>query len=207
MVLHLLINCSFMLELANCFCHSPFIRTTKVMWCRDLKLSVMKLSYVSAVAWIFGYWQMFLSSVTWSVLLCTAQVCDLKLPRFLRLSILSARIIQHCQLFILTPQFDLHSVVSWCKYVKPSWTQRLSPVSSVVWIQATKEHKFGDLQVLSLLPIFPGASEAPEQNFNDGLMEVFCLVSSLHIAQLQVGLGEPIRLGQCSSLKVLHYIL
>uniref|UniRef100_A0A0P4WH02 Diacylglycerol kinase n=1 Tax=Scylla olivacea TaxID=85551 RepID=A0A0P4WH02_SCYOL len=47
-----------------------------------------------------------------------------------------------------------------------------------------------------------GGSEAPKQSFSDGLMEVFCLASSLHIAQLQVGLGEPIRLGQCSSLKL-----
>lgn len=54
----------------------------------------------------------------------------------------------------------------------------------------------------TVLPIFPGGSEAPQQDFSDGLMEVFCLASSLHIAQLQVGLGEPIRLGQCSSLKV-----
>lgn len=50
--------------------------------------------------------------------------------------------------------------------------------------------------------MFTGGSEAPKQSFSDGLMEVFCLASSLHIAQLQVGLGEPIRLGQCSSLKV-----
>ncbi|KAG0723870.1 Diacylglycerol kinase epsilon [Chionoecetes opilio] len=47
-----------------------------------------------------------------------------------------------------------------------------------------------------------GGSEAPQQNFSDGLMEVICLSSSLHIAQLHVGLGEPTRLGQCSSLRV-----
>ena len=52
--------------------------------------------------------------------------------------------------------------------------------------------------------MFLGSSEAPQQDFSDGLMEVFCLASSLHIAQLQFGLGGPTRLGQCSSLKVCY---
>ncbi|KAG7158641.1 diacylglycerol kinase epsilon-like isoform X2 [Homarus americanus] len=47
-----------------------------------------------------------------------------------------------------------------------------------------------------------GGANAPKQDFHDGLLEVFCLVSSFHIAQLQLGLSEPIRLGQCSSLKL-----
>ncbi|KAG0718616.1 Diacylglycerol kinase epsilon [Chionoecetes opilio] len=47
-----------------------------------------------------------------------------------------------------------------------------------------------------------GGSEAPQQNFSDSLMEVICLFSSLHIAQLHVGLGKPTRLGQCSSLRL-----
>ncbi|XP_069944462.1 diacylglycerol kinase epsilon isoform X1 [Cherax quadricarinatus] len=47
-----------------------------------------------------------------------------------------------------------------------------------------------------------GGADAPKQDFSDGLLEVFCLVSSFHIAQLQLGISEPIRLGQCSSLKL-----
>ena len=33
-------------------------------------------------------------------------------------------------------------------------------------------------------------------------MEVFALYSSFHIAQLQVGLAEPLRLGQAKEVKV-----
>nr|XP_045595029.1 diacylglycerol kinase epsilon-like isoform X1 [Procambarus clarkii] len=47
-----------------------------------------------------------------------------------------------------------------------------------------------------------GGADAPKQDFSDGLLEVFCLASSFHIAQLQLGLSEPIRLGQCSTLKL-----
>ena len=49
---------------------------------------------------------------------------------------------------------------------------------------------------------FLGGSSAPDQDISDGLLEVFCLTSSFHIAQLQVGLSEPVRLGQCSSLNI-----
>ena len=38
--------------------------------------------------------------------------------------------------------------------------------------------------------------------FDDGLVEVFALYSSFHIAQLQVGLAEPLRLGQAHKVKV-----
>ena len=38
--------------------------------------------------------------------------------------------------------------------------------------------------------------------FDDGLLEVFALYSSFHIAQLQVGLAEPLRLGQAKTVKV-----
>ncbi|KAK3867884.1 hypothetical protein Pcinc_026681 [Petrolisthes cinctipes] len=47
-----------------------------------------------------------------------------------------------------------------------------------------------------------GGATAPKQDFSDGRLEVFCLSSSFHIAQLQVGLSEPIRLGQCSTVKL-----
>lgn len=38
--------------------------------------------------------------------------------------------------------------------------------------------------------------------YDDGLLEVFALYSSFHIAQLQVGLAEPVRLGQAKTIKV-----
>lgn len=38
--------------------------------------------------------------------------------------------------------------------------------------------------------------------YDDGLLEVMALYSSFHIAQLQVGLASPIRLGQASRVKV-----
>ena len=37
---------------------------------------------------------------------------------------------------------------------------------------------------------------------DDGLVEVMALYSSFHIAQLQVGLAEPLRLGQARQVKV-----
>lgn len=41
-----------------------------------------------------------------------------------------------------------------------------------------------------------------DNNISDGRMEVFGIVSSFHIAQLQVGLGKPIRLGQAKQIRV-----
>lgn len=40
------------------------------------------------------------------------------------------------------------------------------------------------------------------QSYNDGKLEVVALYSSLHIAQLQVGLGVPYRVGQASHVEV-----
>ena len=40
--------------------------------------------------------------------------------------------------------------------------------------------------------------------FDDGMVEVFALYSSFHIAQLQVGLAEPLRLGQAKTVKVVN---
>lgn len=39
-------------------------------------------------------------------------------------------------------------------------------------------------------------------SINDGKLEVFCLYSSFHIAQLSVGLSRPHRLGQARTVKV-----
>jgi diacylglycerol kinase (ATP) len=41
-----------------------------------------------------------------------------------------------------------------------------------------------------------------DQSFNDGILEVFGVVSSFHIAQLQVGLSTPLRLGQAKEVKI-----
>ena len=39
-------------------------------------------------------------------------------------------------------------------------------------------------------------------SYDDGLVEVFALYSSFHIAQMQVGMAEPLRLGQAKEVKV-----
>ncbi|VDH97788.1 diacylglycerol kinase (ATP) [Mytilus galloprovincialis] len=39
-------------------------------------------------------------------------------------------------------------------------------------------------------------------SYNDGLLEVMGLYSSFHIAQLQVGLAQPLRLGQAKKVKI-----
>lgn len=44
--------------------------------------------------------------------------------------------------------------------------------------------------------------EFAEQSINDGKLEVVALYSSFHMAQLQVGLSRPHRLGQASTVKV-----
>uniref|UniRef100_A0A914VCY2 Diacylglycerol kinase n=1 Tax=Plectus sambesii TaxID=2011161 RepID=A0A914VCY2_9BILA len=50
------------------------------------------------------------------------------------------------------------------------------------------------------------ASSWPEQRIDDGLFEVFGLYSSFHIAQMQVGMSEPFRIGQGRelSLRIFH---
>ncbi|KAG8212748.1 hypothetical protein J437_LFUL019695 [Ladona fulva] len=46
------------------------------------------------------------------------------------------------------------------------------------------------------------ADVAPPQDFSDGKLEVMTVHSSFHIAQLQVGLSEPHRIGQASNIKI-----
>ena len=41
-----------------------------------------------------------------------------------------------------------------------------------------------------------------DARYDDGLVEVMALYSSFHIAQLQVGLAEPLRLGQAKQVRV-----
>lgn len=41
------------------------------------------------------------------------------------------------------------------------------------------------------------------QSINDGKLEVVALYSSFHMAQLQVGLSKPYRIGQANTVKVL----
>jgi diacylglycerol kinase (ATP) len=40
------------------------------------------------------------------------------------------------------------------------------------------------------------------QSINDGKLEVVALYSSFHMAQLQVGLSKPHRIGQANTVKV-----
>lgn len=41
-----------------------------------------------------------------------------------------------------------------------------------------------------------------ESSISDGVIEVIGIVSSFHMAQLQVGLNKPIRLGQARSVRI-----
>lgn len=47
-----------------------------------------------------------------------------------------------------------------------------------------------------------GIEEINTQSTSDGVLEVLGIVSSFHIAQLQVGINKPVRLGQARSVKV-----
>ncbi|KAL1449776.1 hypothetical protein WDU94_002251 [Cyamophila willieti] len=47
-----------------------------------------------------------------------------------------------------------------------------------------------------------GTSCGEEQKMDDGKIEVMALYSSFHIARLQVGLSEPLKLGQVSQVKI-----
>ena len=47
-----------------------------------------------------------------------------------------------------------------------------------------------------------GKCGVPEMSVNDGRLEVFGIYSSFHIAQLQVGLAEPYRIGQAKSVRI-----
>lgn len=44
------------------------------------------------------------------------------------------------------------------------------------------------------------------QSYHDGILEVVGIYSSFHIAQLQVGLSAPIRLGQAKTVEVIYNI-
>lgn len=44
--------------------------------------------------------------------------------------------------------------------------------------------------------------DCTEASISDGIIEVIGIVSSFHMAQLQVGLNKPIRLGQCKSVRI-----
>ncbi|GAB6025880.1 hypothetical protein CHUAL_011855 [Chamberlinius hualienensis] len=46
------------------------------------------------------------------------------------------------------------------------------------------------------------AATAPKQKIDDGLVEVFGVYSTFHIAQMQIGLSEPVRLGQAKEVKM-----
>lgn len=51
-------------------------------------------------------------------------------------------------------------------------------------------------------PIHGGSSMREVHSISDGIVEVFGVVSSFHIAQLQVGLSKPVRLGQARRVKL-----
>lgn len=45
-------------------------------------------------------------------------------------------------------------------------------------------------------------NERLTQSYHDGILEVVGIYSSFHIAQLQVGLSRPVRLGQAKVVEV-----
>lgn len=47
-----------------------------------------------------------------------------------------------------------------------------------------------------------GHEQFPIPSLSDGKLEVFCVYSSFHIAQMQVGLSEPHRMGQAKSVRL-----
>lgn len=47
--------------------------------------------------------------------------------------------------------------------------------------------------------------DIPKQSVNDGMLEVVAIYSSFHIAQLQVGLSQPHRLGQAKVVEVNNF--
>ncbi|TRY80799.1 hypothetical protein TCAL_12039 [Tigriopus californicus] len=47
-----------------------------------------------------------------------------------------------------------------------------------------------------------GHEHFPVPSFSDHKLEVFCVYSSFHIAQMQVGISEPHRIGQASDVKI-----
>lgn len=47
-----------------------------------------------------------------------------------------------------------------------------------------------------------GGAYAPKQDFSDGLLEVLGFTSVTHVGLLKIGIGEPIRLGQGSEIKL-----
>lgn len=49
-------------------------------------------------------------------------------------------------------------------------------------------------------------SETSTQSFKDGILEVLGLYSSFHIAQLQVGLSTPHKIGQARNVEVTRSI-
>lgn len=45
-------------------------------------------------------------------------------------------------------------------------------------------------------------NDTTKHSISDGVIEVIGIVSSFHMAQLQVGLNKPIRLGQAKSVRI-----
>jgi hypothetical protein len=63
--------------------------------------------------------------------------------------------------------------------------------------------------VTCLKNYFPDDSEEgtlPEQSFSDGKLEVVAIYSSFHIAQLQVGISQPHRIGQAKKVRVSNHV-
>ena len=60
------------------------------------------------------------------------------------------------------------------------------------------------LNTLNFKLVFLEMSKEPgeTQSISDGILEVFGVVSSFHIAQLQVGMSKPVKLGRAKSVRL-----
>ena len=57
--------------------------------------------------------------------------------------------------------------------------------------------------ITNFVPSISGGSSFQKCLFGDGIMEVMGITSSFHIAQMQVGLSEPLRLGRGKHFRIL----
>lgn len=59
------------------------------------------------------------------------------------------------------------------------------------------------LRIFESFAVMSGDDDDPtEASISDGKIEVIGIVSSFHMAQLQVGLNKPIRLGQAHNVRI-----
>jgi len=101
---------------------------------------------------------------------------------------------------------DLPSVESVVVLNIPCWGAGVRPwqlgrggvfASAAAAITASSQQLFG-----GQYEYLAAEADFAEPRIDDGLLEVFCVYSSFHIAQMQVGLSEPHRIGQARRVRI-----